>query len=132
MITAIGIFLFVTRLMEKLGKNRKKTVEKPADRSVLWMALSIGVIPCPGVTILLLFAISFGMIKLGLFMVLFMCLGMAVTISAAGIMTIWFKKGTLELFSRHAKIQVYAVNTLELAGSLLIAVIGGSLFIITL
>ena len=138
LIAAIGAFLFITRLLEKLSKKKREAEEKTdlpvfsSNKNTIVMALSIGAVPCPGIIILLLFAISLGIVKTGLLMVLFMGIGMAGTISAVGILTIWVKKGTLNLFPRHSGMQGYVENTLELGGSFLIMLLGGVLFISTM
>jgi len=73
-------------------------VEKK-KKSLLAMALAVGMIPCPGVVLVMLFALSLNMIGLGLVLAFFQALGMAVTISLVSAVVITGKKltiGTLE------------------------------------
>lgn len=58
---------------------------------VLW-AVTVGVVPCPGVIMVLLFCLSLNMLGLGLWLAVFISLGMATTISLV-VVSVVFGRG---------------------------------------
>lgn len=85
MIIGVGIYLAFQTYKEWRDK------EKPVDigsKSMLATAFTIGVVPCPGVMTVLLFSIMAGYLFLGILAAIFMSIGMGLTISLAGIITV--------------------------------------------
>ena len=97
------------------------------NKSVLPLAVAVGMVPCPGVVIVMLFALSFNLLALGLAMSLIMALGMAATISLAGVLTILGKEGLLRGLSRKERTQHVIRKSLSILGSLLIIAFGAML-----
>jgi nickel/cobalt exporter len=89
LIAGLGIWLLLSSLGYVPGFHGHRDTEKEETGSVsfLLVALSIGIIPCPGAVILILFTINLGILNTGIWLALIMALGMMVTISSVGILT---------------------------------------------
>lgn len=78
------------------------------------------IVPCPGVTIMMIFAIYLSMIWQGILAVSAMSLGMGFTISAAGYLA-FFSKGALFQGLKHNEQRIeYVTDALEILGYLVI------------
>ncbi len=99
-------------------KNRK-------DQNIFLVATSIGLIPCPGAITILLFSISLDIIQLGILLAFFIALGMGITVSLTGILTILTRQGTLKVFSGQSKVSRATVeSTMNILGSIMILCFG--------
>jgi len=78
LIIGVAIYLFFEQHQEHIGTNS-------TQRSDLSIALSAGVIPCPGVMTIILFSILIGNISVGIAAAVFMSVGMGLTISLSAI-----------------------------------------------
>ena len=72
------------------GKSHSHVVETRADtpptyRSIIWLGVSGGIVPCPAALIVLLLAIKFGRLQLGLLLILAFSVGLASVLVAIGI-----------------------------------------------
>ena len=94
MVLILGLSGLIISLFRKKNQDPEKT-EKPKSGSLPLLCIAAGIVPCPGAVTLLLFSLSLNIFRLGLFSVAAMSIGMAVTISAAGVLTILAKKGIL-------------------------------------
>lgn len=97
---------------------------KERKRGLLAMALVVGMVPCPGVVMLMLFCLSLNMLGVGLVLALFMILGMALTISAVGVVGLAGKNlalGALECRTRLAEMIERGIKT---AAALMVTLIG--------
>ncbi|MBA7658346.1 hypothetical protein ES703_66296 [subsurface metagenome] len=128
LIILIGLFLLLKTLVDL---SKKKSLQKNSIiyeqvnmKSMLPLVLAIGMIPCPGAVIILLFSISMGVLKIGIMLTLIMALGMAVTISAVGVLTIITKQGVLRFVFRQSKVRNIFQVTSGILGSLLILFFG--------
>jgi len=137
LIVMIGLALLINNIFSTKNNpsrfHEAGAPDTPSDgKGILPLALAIGVVPCPGVVIIMLFALSFNLLFTGLMMSLIMALGMAVTISIAGLMSILGQEGLLKSFSRNQKAQNLIQKGLTVFGSLLIIGFGSILLIGTL
>jgi ABC-type nickel/cobalt efflux system permease component RcnA len=120
-----SIFNITKRLSQK---SEKEIPAKSFDhKGVLPLALAVGMVPCPGVVIIMLFTLSFNLPVTGIILSLIMALGMATTISFAGLLSILGQEGLLKSFPRTKKAQYLVQKSLTLFGSLLIIGFGGVL-----
>ncbi len=94
MISAILIIFVGFYLIFHSYKHRKEKEKKieQNDKSAFTVAFSAGVVPCPGVMTIVLFCIMLKHYVLGLLCALAMSLGMGLTISIAGILSIAITK----------------------------------------
>lgn len=79
LIIGVGIYLFFEQHKEHIDTYS-------SQRSDLSIALSAGIIPCPGVMTIILFSILIGNIPVGIFAAIFMSIGMGLTISLSAIL----------------------------------------------
>lgn len=133
MILAIGIIMFINSFFNLTNRlfpgpgNQETPNDSETNRSVLPLALAVGIVPCPGVVIIMLFALSFNLLAVGLAMSLLMAAGMAITITLAGIISILGRKGMLKGLTRKEKTRDLFQKGLTAFGSLLIILFGGTL-----
>lgn len=134
LIVLIGMVLLIKSLID-LRKSRLKNEDtgfaaRPVDhKGIFPIAIAVGMIPCPGVVIIMLFTLSQHLLAIGLLLSFFMALGMAMTISAAGILSILAHEGVLKGFSGRHKARLFIQKGLTIFGSLLIILFGLTLLI---
>ncbi len=122
-IVIIGLYLFITSALEVFKRLRsKKTSEIPAakksDKSFAAVIFSAGIVPCPGAAMILLFSMNMDIFYAGIISVLFMSLGMAVTISLTGICVIYIKKVSMKLPSEKTNKRIlFQYSTEVLSGA---------------
>ncbi len=78
LIIGVGIYLF-------FEQHKEHQLSESSQRSDLSIALSAGVIPCPGVMTIILFSILIGNVSVGIAAAIFMSVGMGLTISLSAI-----------------------------------------------
>ena len=78
LIIGVGIYLF-------FEQHKEHQLSELNQRSDLSIALSAGVIPCPGVMTIILFSILIGNVLVGIAAAVFMSVGMGLTISLSAI-----------------------------------------------
>ena len=78
LIIGVGIYLF-------FEQHKEHQLPESNQRSDLSIALSAGVIPCPGVMTIILFSILIGNVSVGIAAAVFMSVGMGLTISLSAI-----------------------------------------------
>jgi len=98
LIIIVGLYLIYEaysgrRCSDKLIKQNKK--------SNFAVALSAGIVPCPGVMTITLFAISLGHIITGVATAIVMSIGMGLTISLAGIISVGIQKRGNNAFGKY-------------------------------
>lgn len=98
------------------------------SKSRSFISLIVGVVPCTGAILVMLFALANDMVFLGTLVVLAISVGMAVTMASLGMASVWLRRSVLE---KSGSGGAMAIN-FELLGASLIIAIGGVLFIVTL
>ncbi len=88
------------------------------------IALTVGMVPCPGVVLVMLFCLSLNLIGLGLLLAFSVSLGMAVTISAVGVATLAGKRLALGALERRRSLAETIKRILETAAALIIMAFG--------
>ncbi len=137
MITLLGLGIFLTKCHTLFFKPRIKSSQpklSDADMDESRMALlpwafTVGMIPCPGVIMVLLFCLSMGMSGLGLLLAAFICLGMAVTISFVVVLVAAGKKFSIDALSREGDAKRIELIIGMISGLMITAL--GSLFLAT-
>jgi nickel/cobalt exporter len=105
------------------GSNQRQALEEK-KRTPLAMALAVGVIPCPGVVLAMLFCLSLNAVGLGLVLAFFLILGMAMTISAVGVAGLAGKNLALGALKRRDRPVKIFQRSIESASALLVMVLG--------
>lgn len=136
LITAIGLFLLLRATIALWRKEKnagKSTYEKSVTtKSIIPFAVAVGIIPCTGAVIVLLFSISMGILGIGIVSTFCMALGMATTISLVGVLTILAKKGVTKFIINRTKVSSILQTALSIIGALLLTLLGILLFTSTL
>ncbi|MBW1768472.1 MAG: hypothetical protein JRJ65_15680 [Deltaproteobacteria bacterium] len=130
----IGLLLLLKSLLPlksnslpSLGEGNQAVY--PDKNGIIPLAIAVGMVPCPGVVIIMLFALSFNLLAIGVLMSLIMALGMASLISFAGMMSILGQEVLLRGLSRNERSQHLIQKVLTIFGSFLIIGFGGILLI---
>jgi len=127
LLAAIGWFL-TTKTVVEMVKAKDREAEcglKDTDnRSLVMMAMAVGLVPCPGASIILIFSFSQGLMTAGLLAMICIGLGMGLTTSLFSILTIYARKTVLAAASGKKALFSLAWAGLSLAGALLIALFG--------
>jgi ABC-type nickel/cobalt efflux system permease component RcnA len=92
MIICVGIFIIFNSIKNKKQPSQEERSYEKKDKYLI--ALSIGIVPCPGVMSIVLFCIVLGKFMLGIFAAITMSIGMGVTISIVGILSVLFANKT--------------------------------------
>ena len=87
-------------------------------------AFVVGMVPCPGVVLVMLFSLSLNMIGLGFFLALSMTLGMAVTISAVVVIGTVGKNLALGALERRRNLLEITGQVIETLAALMIMALG--------
>jgi nickel/cobalt transporter (NicO) family protein len=90
-IVGIGIWLFVRRLISHghhHHHHHAEQTEPPSRKQLLLMGISGGIVPCPSATVVMLTALAIGRVALGLGLIAFFSIGLAVVLTVIGILTV--------------------------------------------
>jgi len=129
LITIIGIILLISHIIN-FRKRNSELAAGTSTKRIIPMALALGIIPCPGTMILVSFLSIAGLTFLAPWAALFMALGMGVTISTIGIITVFSKKLILNIFDNKTKTIQKFQFILAIIGSLFIIFLGLSFLLI--
>lgn len=130
LICLIGLILLVAsippwfRRTEQHDENERKMVKYVAGNPFS-AAFAIGVIPCPGVIMILLFCLTLDQMILGILLGVTVSIGMAITITLAVWITIAGKKITFKITDRWEKSTTYFEQGLNTFSGLLLTFLGG-------
>ena len=129
LIASIGLLMFIAAIRDGRKKqfpiHNGGTTKDSKRRSLFSVALAVGIVPCPGAILILLFCLSMGILTTGVFLVLVMAIGMGLTISAVGATAILARQGFSKFLPENSKTRRVLLTGLRLFGSLLIFFIGG-------
>ena len=98
-----------------LMKNRK---------GFLASALVLGMVPCPGVVMVMLFSLSMNLVGLGIMLGICISLGMALSITLVVVIGMAGKNALLNVFAEQGKWKVVIEFGVEAAAGLLVAALG--------
>lgn len=126
LVILIGAGLFIKSLVDMKNSNHSHGIccQATSGEGVVPVSLAVGLIPCPGTIIILLFSISLGILYVGLLSVVAMALGMAVTISIIGVLTILARKVMLKSISSQSHLLDTLHHIMSSLGAFFIMVLG--------
>ncbi len=136
LISLIGLLMFIVAIRDRrTGRfpiHDGSTTKVLKRRSLFSVALAVGIVPCPGAILILLFCLSLEFLATGVFLVLVMAIGMGITISAVGSTAILTRQGIFKFLPPESKTRWILSTGLRLLGSFLIFVLGALLLAGTL
>ena len=101
--------------------TNSKQVNQDNTKTFIGIVFSAGIVPCPGAAMILLFTLNMNILYAGIISVLVMSLGMALTISSAGIITIATKKYSIKYFTtREDKKNIIRYSTAILSSAMIL------------
>ncbi|WP_419767788.1 nickel/cobalt transporter [Arcobacter sp.] len=108
-ISAVFIILIACYLLYESLKDRhiKEKMKPLANKNILSVAFSIGLVPCPGVMTIVLYSMILGYISLGIFSAITMSIGMGLTISLFGVLASSIKKSKYSNYQAVINITTY-------------------------
>jgi len=140
LIFLIGFYMFWRAWRHAFGKDvssscshcnhgHGETEQKKQSWREAIMSWTVGAVPCTGSLLILLYSMAHDVLYLGLLMVFFVAIGMAITVTLIGWVCIFGKQHIVDRYftlggSGH-KLQI----SLEVLGSIMIMLIGATLFI---
>jgi ABC-type nickel/cobalt efflux system permease component RcnA len=133
LITCLGIIIFFksiynwTKSKTAHPEPRKKLFANP-----LITALAVGIIPCPGVVMVMLFAISLDLTWLGILLGATISFGMASTVTLIVMAGMSGKSAILSSASNHSRILTVLEHMIETMAGLLMTCLGFILLITSL
>lgn len=116
--------LFLWRRRRRDNRLEENDFTEKLKRYPLAMTLAVGIVPCPGVVLVLLFCISLNALPLGLLLVFCLTLGMAVTISAVGVVVIAGKNLTFKAVNGRHRLTQILEQGLEIVGAIMVMGLG--------
>ncbi|MCG8568239.1 MAG: hypothetical protein MI747_24485 [Desulfobacterales bacterium] len=133
LILLLGIFLLHRMIKKKGDQSRESASQTPSPKTNpphLGTAVIMGLVPCPGVVMVMLFSLSMGATALGILMGLAISLGMAATISLVTLAGILGKNSLISGASRFTALAKWTEILLEGMAALALIILG-SLFLLT-
>ncbi len=125
LITCLGLIIFF-RSIYKWIKNKTAYHDNHTKLFVnpFITAIAVGIIPCPGVVMVMLFAISLDLTWLGILLGITISLGMASTVTLIVMAGMSGKAAVLSLASSHSRIFTTLEYVIETTAGLLVACLG--------
>lgn len=129
LITCLGLGVLIKNIYRwiKSAKGSHQAFNESHKRHLygpLLSALVVGMIPCPGVVMVMLFALSMKLVGLGIMLGITISIGMALTITCVVVMVISGKAISLGMVARHGSLAITIENLIETIAGLMIASLG--------
>jgi ABC-type nickel/cobalt efflux system permease component RcnA len=96
----------------------------PMISNPIVMAFAVGIVPCPGVVLVMLFCLSMKMIGLGMVLSFWIALGMAITITGVVVLGLKGKRIIAQFGSRREKVAWLIEHIVETFAAFLITILG--------
>ncbi|OBQ54833.1 nickel/cobalt transporter [Halodesulfovibrio spirochaetisodalis] len=122
LIIGLGIFILLHALFEALPSKKSEPTKEANNKGIVTVSVISGLVPCPGVALLLSFALSLNLLVTGLLGALFFTMGMGITTSLFGIASIHSRKMLMHVAGRSSKaISVIHTSFSVIAGVVIIS-----------
>ncbi len=130
LIMGIGLFLLGRTLYEwwRTPRDKQEDCPRASTKDMSSLALACGLMPCPGAALILLFTLSLGVFWVGLVAMIPLALGMGLTVSLLGLLTVGSTGLALNVSKRSKRAFVLVYRTLACLGALFIILLGASLY----
>lgn len=124
----VGVGLFITgKVIHEMrsGHGHSHACPDQADmKSLVITAFAVGIVPCPGAALILLFALTMGILGAGLWGMLCIAAGMAITTSLFAFGAIGLRKTFLTLVQGNDRVVAGIYGLLSIGGALCISMLG--------
>jgi ABC-type nickel/cobalt efflux system permease component RcnA len=127
LLAGLGVFLTGHTIMQLRAKSIYSPDSCPApsdNRSLFVAALAVGIVPCPGAAMILLFSLTLGILPAGLGAMICIAVGMSFTTGLFAILTIVLKQRFLVLAEGNRRLFTAAYTLLALGGATSITILG--------
>lgn len=130
LVFCLGLWIFIRSLMKlrkhKHGESRGLGHHRQPKQYAgpVLSALVVGSIPCPGVVMVMLFALSLDLFLLGILLGVTISAGMALTITIVVIMAMSGKVASLSAASKHGNLAAFLEHSIEIVAGLALATLG--------
>jgi ABC-type nickel/cobalt efflux system permease component RcnA len=125
LITLIGLIIFTKSLFPWFSDSAREAQKQTRLFSNPFAtALAVGMVPCPGVVMVMLFAISLNLTGLGIILGICIAAGMASTITLVVLAGMSGKAAVLRLSDHNSRRQRLLGNTMESISGLIVASLG--------
>ncbi len=126
MIIVTAIYLIWEVISDWKHRHQSEDEKNENSRSLYLLALFAGLSPCPGALLILIFSNLIGISGYGVLAVVAVSLGMAITVSSIGWITVVGRETIQATVKSKAKITSVIIPLFRISGALLILVIGWS------
>jgi ABC-type nickel/cobalt efflux system permease component RcnA len=135
--TAAVAALMLARAVQRARRRRDGRVSDqmchhghgPETGHLSLLALCVGLVPCTGAVVIMLFALANDMLVTGTVMVVAIAAGMAVTMSALGVIGILTRGAVVSRWAARGHAPSLATLALEVGGALVILLLSSVLFV---
>ncbi|MEJ2154491.1 MAG: hypothetical protein P8X96_04095 [Desulfobacteraceae bacterium] len=124
LLIAVGLFIAVKVIYEMRSGHGHECPQRADIKSLVMTSLAVGMVPCPGAALILLFSLTLGILAAGLWAMLFIAAGMAITTTAFALSAIGFRKSFLSLATGNDRMVTGVHGLLSLGGAVCIALLG--------
>ena len=129
LIFLLGLFLLIRsflawRKTDLISDHHPESSKMGMIGNPFVVALAVGIVPCPGVVLVMLFCLSMNMIGLGMVLSLWIALGMAFTITAVVLFGLTGKRIVNQLAGAREKLAWFVERIIETSASFAIAALG--------
>ena len=132
LLAGLGVFLAGHTIMQLRAKTihiSDRCMDASDNQSLFVAALAVGIVPCPGAAMILLFSLTLGILPAGLGAMICIAAGMSFTTGLFAILTIVLKQRFLVLAEGNRRLFTAAYTLLALGGAVGITTLGSVLFI---
>ena len=131
LITCLGLAIFIHsiyRWIKKANGDQDLSNKQKRFMNPVLTSLAVGIIPCPGVVMVMLFALSMDMSGLGIIMGLTISLGMALTITCVVLLGLSGKAISLSMASGKHRFSMIFERLIETIAALAVTSLGAVFF----
>jgi len=129
LLAGLGVFLTGNTVSELRANACYDRPDASDNKSLVAAALSVGIVPCPGAAMILLFSLTLGILPAGLGAMICIAAGMSITTGLFALATIVLKQRFLALAAGRRRLFGAAYAFFALGGAAGITAVGALLFI---
>ena len=133
LLVVVGLFIagrIIRELRKGHGHGHSHACPDQGDmKSLIVTSLAVGMVPCPGAALILLFSLTLGILGAGLWAMLCIAAGMAITTSMFAMGAMGFRRTFLSLADGHDRVAGSLYAVISIGGALCITLLGAILLL---